>query len=150
MATRPSAKRQIHVRLIHNGMQPGTPLDEPLLFGLQDAKGHVHPGLTQPGEARNFDLILEVGEGNGVDKPVFRGAFVHGPAKARFIYLSWKRQGEHEHPWGSRIKIPLSGIGWAEIHAAEKPGKCLAANVIGRRPHASEAIEWRIEALHKS
>ena len=131
-------------------MQPGTPLDEPLRFGLQDAKGEVHPGLTQPGEARNFDLILEFSEGDDADKPVFRGAFAHGPAKARFVYLSWKRQGKHEHPWGWRIKVPLAGIGWAEICAAEKPGKCLAANVIGRRPHASEAIEWRIEALHKS
>jgi hypothetical protein len=115
MATGPSAKRQIHVRLIHNGVQPGTPLDEPLRFGLQDAKGEVHPGLTQPGEARNFDLILEVSEDDEADKPVLRGAFAHGPAKARFIYLSWKRQGKHEQPWGWRIKIPLSGIGWAEI-----------------------------------
>ena len=57
------------------------------------------------------------------------------------------RGGEHEHPWGWRIKIPLSGIGWGEILAAEKPGKCLVANVIGRRPHSSEAIHWRVEGL---
>jgi hypothetical protein len=147
MSVSPSAKRKVHLRLIHNGMQPGTPLDETLRFGLQDAKGEVHPGLTQPGEARNFDLILEVSEGKDANKPVFRSTFAHGPPAGRFIYPSWKREGEHEHPWGWRIKIPLSGIGWGEILAAEKPGKCLVANVIGRRPHSSEAIHWRVEGL---
>jgi hypothetical protein len=116
MVTDASAKRQINVRLIHNGMQPGTPLDE----------------SSEQGQ------------------PVFRGAFAHGPPAGRFLYLAWKRVAEHEHPFGWRIKIPLSGIGWAEIRAAEKPGKCLAANVIGRRPHASEPIKWEIEALQKS
>jgi hypothetical protein len=150
MVTDASAKRQINVRLIHNGMQPGTPLDEKFRFGLQDSKGEVHPGITQPGEARNFDLTLEVTQSSEQGQPVFRGAFAHGPPAGRFLYLAWKRVAEHEHPFGWRIKIPLSGIGWAEIRAAEKPGKCLAANVIGRRPHASEPIKWEIEALQKS
>ena len=121
MARRAPAKRQVHLRLIHNGVQPGTPLPETLRFGLQDAQGEVHPGLTQPGEARNFDFVLEVSEAKDAGKPVFRGAFAHGPPAGRFIYLSWKREGEHEHPWGWRIKIPLSGIGWDEICAAERP-----------------------------
>jgi hypothetical protein len=140
-------KRQVHLRLIHNGVQPGTPLAETLRFGLQDAKGEVHPGLTQPGEARNFDLILEVSEGKDANKPVFRSRFAHGPPAGRFLYLSWKREGAHEHPWGWRIKIPLSGIGWSEICATEQPGRCLVANVTGCRPHSTEAIRWRIEAL---
>jgi hypothetical protein len=150
MGQKPSVKRQIHLRLIHDGVQPGTPLDEPLRFGLQDGKGEVHPGLTKPGKPQNFDLVLDVSEGDEANQPVFRGMFAHGPSTGRFVYLSWKRQGEHEHPWGWRIKIPLSGIGWADIRAAEKPGKCLVANVIGRRPHASEPIVWRIETLQKS
>jgi hypothetical protein len=150
MATTPSLKRQIHLRLIHDGVQPGTPLNEPLRFGLQDAKGDVHAGSGQPGEPLDFDLALEVDEGGEADKPVFRGSFAHGPPKARFIYLSWKRHGEHAHPWGWRIKIPLSGIGWDEIRAAGKPGKCLVANVIGRRPHASEAIAWRVETSRQT
>jgi hypothetical protein len=147
MATDPSAKRLINLRLIHNGVQPGTPLDELLRFGLQDVTGEVHPGITQPGEPRNFDLTLEVREG-GEGQPVFRGAFAHGPPAGRFLYLSWKREGEP--PWGWRIKVPLSEIGWAEIRAAEKPGKCLAADVVGRRPHASEAIKWRVETVRKT
>jgi hypothetical protein len=81
---------------------------------------------------------------------VFRSAFAHGPPAARFVYLSWKREDTHQHPWGWRIKIPLSGIGWAEIRAAEKPDKCLAADVTGRRPHASEAINWQVEPFQNS
>jgi hypothetical protein len=53
-------KGQINVRLIHDGVQPGTPLDEPMRFGAQDTKGGVHPGLTEPGDARPFDLTLDV------------------------------------------------------------------------------------------
>jgi hypothetical protein len=150
MGTDRSVKRQIHLRVIHNGVQPGTPLDEPLRFGLQDGKGEVHSGLTQPGKPQNFDIVLEVSEGDDASQPVFRGTFAHGPPKGRFVYLSWKRQGKHEHPWAWRIKVPLSGIGWAQVRAAAKPGKCLVANVIGRHSHSSDAIEWRIEGLQNS
>jgi hypothetical protein len=139
-------KRQIAIRLIHDGVQPGIPLDEPMRFGVQDTKAEVHPGLTKPGDARNFDLTLDV-KGDEASPPVFSGPFAHGPPSGRFLYLSWKREGEHEHPWCWRIKIPLSGIGWAEIRAAEKPGNCLAAKVVGRRPYSSEPITWRIESL---
>jgi hypothetical protein len=139
-------KRQIAVRLIHDGVQPGIPLEEPMRFGVQDTKGGVHPGLTEPGDARPFDLTLDV-RGDEASLPVFSGQFAHGPPSGRFLYLSWKREGQHEHPWCWRIKIPLSGIGWAEIRAAEQPDKCLAANVVGRRPHTSEPIMWRIEPL---
>jgi hypothetical protein len=150
MAKGPSAKQWINLRLIHDGVQPGTPLDEPLRFGLQDSKNEVHPGITRPGGSQNFELTLEVSEGGQEGQPVFRSAFAHGPPAARFLYLSWKREGAHQHPWGWRIKIPLSGIGWAEIWAAEKPDKCLVADVTGRRPHASEAINWQVEPLQNS
>ncbi len=143
-----AAKRQVDFRLVHDGEQPGTPLDEPLQFGLQDAKGEIHPGKTHPGQLLAFDFVLEAAGGNDPDQPVFRGAFAHGPPAKRFIYLSWKRHGEREHPWGWRIKIPLSGIGWAQIHRAESPGKCLETNVVGRRPHSSETVDWKVKLLN--
>jgi hypothetical protein len=145
MAKSAAAGRLIRLRLIHDGVQPGTPLDEPMRFGLQDAKGEVHPGIGASGNARHFDLILEVGGDDKSGRPGFRGPFAHGGPADRFLYLSWKREGTHAAPWAWRIKIPLSGIGWADIRAAEKPGNCLVANVIGRRPHASAAIPWQIE-----
>ena len=135
----------LHLRLIHDGTQPGPPLPEPLLFGLQDSKGEVHPGLLAPCAPRNFDLEIAVTKAAD-GAPLFRGAFAHGPPAARFLYLSWKRIGTHEHPWGWRIKMPLSGIGWADIVAVNKPGKCLVADVLGRKPHDRGAVEWRVEA----
>jgi hypothetical protein len=135
--------RKLQVRLIHDGVQPGAPLSEPLRFGLQDAKGEVHPGLEAPGAPRNFDFALDV---SGDEKPVFRGSFAHGAPSVRFVYLSWKRVGEHAHPWGWRIKIPLAGITWDDIAAAEAPGMCLAANVVGRKPHTSQPVTWQVMA----
>jgi hypothetical protein len=139
-------KTQITIRLIHDGVQPGVPLDEPMRFGVQDTKDGIHPGLIEPGEARPFDLTLDV-RGDETNPPVFSGSFAHGPPSSRFLYLSWKREGQHEHPWCWRIKIPLSGIGWTEIRVAEQAGKCIAANVIGRRPHTRDTITWRVEPL---
>ncbi len=140
------AKREIVLHVVHDGVQPGGPLDEVLRFGLQDAKGEVHPGVAGPEGVRHFAFTLDVREGKAGD-PVLHGAFAHGPPAGRFIYLSWKREGVHEHPWGWRIKLPLGGIGWDTICAAEAPGMCLSTNAIGRRPHSSAPVVWRVEPL---
>jgi hypothetical protein len=144
MATVSPDKRRIAIRLLHDGAQPGAPLDEPLRFGLQDRKGEVHPGERAAEGVLRFDFSLDVKESGDPKSPAFSGAFVHGPPSGRFLYLSWKRERASDAPWGWRIKIPLSGIGWADIRAAGTSGRPLKANVAGRRPHASEAIDWRL------
>jgi Family of unknown function (DUF5990) len=142
MPSTPSQPRRLPLRLIHDGAPPGTPPEEPLHFGLQDSKGEVHPGVEQPDGSLHFDLTLDIKPG-GTAAPIFIGPFAHGPPAGRFLYLSWKREGQSAAPWAWRIKIPLSGIGWPEIRAAGKSDARLEANVIGRRPHASDAIKWR-------
>src|ERR1700722_7530078 len=144
MAPGSSEKRRIAVRLIHDGVQPGAPLDELLRFGVQDSKGDVHLGTRAATGFQRFDFSLDVRESGASGPPAFSGAFVHGPPSGRFLYLSWTREGSKGAPWAWRVKIPLSGIGWADIRAAEKSCKCLEANIIGRRPHTSEPIEWRL------
>lgn len=134
----------VALRLIHNGAQPGTPLDELLDFGLQDVKGVVHPGVpTGDGQLR-FHLVLEAIGEPGDAPPRFKGSFVQGKPGGLFLYLSWKRRGIHEHPWGWRIKVPLAGIGWAEIEAASVKGRCIAADVTSRRPHKTEPVRWAV------
>jgi len=147
MGTGTSARHTIHVRLIHDGAQPGAPLTEPLRFGLQGSDGEVHPGLPRSDGALRFDLALEVSGDAEKGPPIFKGAFAHGPPASRFVYLSWKRLGEHAHPWGWRIKTPLSGIGWSEVREALGSDKCLVADVRGRRPHSSQPIEWKLAPL---
>ncbi len=144
-----AAKRAIRLRLIHDGKQPGPALAEALRFGLQDAKDVVHPGTPLSGEVQRFDLTLELRGDEGA-APVFSGPFAHGPPAARFLYLSWKRERENPAPWGWRIKIPLAGIAWSDIKAAEQPGHCLTATVIGRRPHTSAPIAWRVERVDEA
>src|SRR5271169_1280565 len=110
MATGSSEKRRINVRLVHNGVQPGTPVDEPLRFGLQDSKGEVHPGVLKAKGVQHFEFSLDVKGSADPSLPAFGGAFVHGPPSGRFLYLSWKREGVHNAPWAWRIKVPLSGV----------------------------------------
>jgi hypothetical protein len=143
MPAAPSQPPRLLLRLIHDGAPPGVAPDEPLHFGLQDSKGEVHPGARQPDGELHFDLALDIKRSPAAAAPIFTGPFAHGPPAGRFVYLSWKREGKSDAPWAWRIKIPLSGIGWPEIRAAGKSGGRLEANVIGRRPHASDAIKWR-------
>jgi hypothetical protein len=144
MPSTPSQPRRLSLRLIHDATPPSVSPDEPLHFGLQDSKGQVHPGARQPEGTLRFDLTLEIKPGAAASPPIFIGPFAQGPPASRFLYLSWKRDGKSEAPWAWRIKIPLSGIGWPEIRAAGKSDARLEANVIGRRPHALEAIKWRL------
>jgi hypothetical protein len=97
-------KRQIAIRLIHDGKQPGTPVDEAMRFGLQDARGQVHPGIMQANGALHFHLTLDVKGQAGAGQPVFGGAFAHGSPAGRFLYLSWKREMIIDAMWVWRIK----------------------------------------------
>ena len=139
-----------HVRLCltHDGAQPGTPAAEPVRFGLQDTKGEVHPGvpLNKATQRRRFEITLSVKGDRGSGPPVLSGPFCHGSPASRFLYLSWKREGVHAAPWAWRIKVPLSGIGWPMIQEVNGPSLWIEADVTGRRPHATEAVTWRITA----
>jgi hypothetical protein len=73
VAANASERRSVHIHLIHDGVQPGKPLEEPLRFGLQDSKGEVSPGRVQSGKVQTFDFVLEVKENDG-GQPVFTGA----------------------------------------------------------------------------
>jgi hypothetical protein len=132
----------VKVRLIHDGLQPGPEVAEPVDFGMQDKKSVVHPGKRGKGGVLHFEIDIAVKLASAA--PVFSGPFVHGPPGGRFLYLSWKKRGQHEHPWAWRIKIPLGDIIWALIRQAQKGAHCLEANVVGRRPHSADSVVWRV------
>jgi hypothetical protein len=94
----------LKVRLIHDGKQPGPSVPEPLDFGIQDKMGVIHPGKASKGRLLHFEIDIAV---KHADAPLFSGPFVHGPPAGRFLYLSWKKHGQHEHPWAWRIKMAL-------------------------------------------
>ena len=132
---------RIRLRLIHDGVQPGPAVAEPVDFGIQDKKGETHAGKPSKGRLLQFNIDIAVTTSG---QPVFSGPFAHGPPAGRFLYLSWKKRGRHEHPWAWRIKMPLSNIDPTLIRQAQKPGHCLEADVVGRRPHSSETVVWRV------
>ena len=138
-----SEKRSVLLRLIHDGKQPGQVVPEPVHFGLQDLKGEVHPGHPGKGSVLWFDFFVEFKDRRN-EPPVFSGPFCHGPPKARFLYLSWKREGTHAAPWAWRIKIPLSGISWTSLQEADASDRCIQADVTNRRPHGVESVKWDV------
>ena len=137
--------KEVRLRLVHDGHEPGPPLGEPLRFGLQDRIGAVHAGVATDGGALQFELLLTVKGEDGVGPPVFGGVFAHGTPQDRFLYLGWRRLVDAAAPWGWRLKIPLAGIGWAALRDAE--GGCVTADVRGRRPHVVGPVAWTIEPL---
>jgi hypothetical protein len=132
----------VKVRLIHDGLQPGPEVAEPVDFGMQGKKSEVHPGNRAKGGLLHFEFDIAVKAASAA--PVISGPFVHGPPGGRFLYLSWKKHGQHEHPWAWRIKIPLGDISWALIRQAQKGAHCLEAKVVGRRPHSADGVAWRV------
>src|SRR5215475_14021490 len=131
----------VKVRLIHDGKQPGPSVAEPVDFGIQDKMGAIHPGKASKSRLLLFEIDIAV---KRADALLFSGPFVHGPPGGRFLYLSWKKRGQHEHPWAWRIKMALGGISPSLLRQAQKPGHCLEANVVGRRPHSAESLIWRV------
>ena len=138
--------QRVTLCLVHDGVQPGNPVPEPVRFGLQDAKREVHPGSPAigAGHRRRFEVPLTARNDGEKGPRVFSGSSCHGPPKSRFLYLSWKREDVHAAPWAWRIKVPLAGISWPMIRDAAGPDLCIEADVTGCRPHATEPILWRV------
>ncbi|MBD1362217.1 hypothetical protein IDJ77_00215 [Mucilaginibacter sp. ZT4R22] len=89
-----------------------------LTYSLQKGSGsHYEPVQVQPskGDDLQFNLAVEIkGTPETHDMPDFRGPFVQGPVGGRFIYLdigSYAGGGG----WSGRLKIPLTGITWAQV-----------------------------------
>ena len=101
---------------------------QPTEFGLQDKRQALHSGIPLPDGALRFSCAADVKPHATTGMPDFSGPFVHGPAGARFLYLSWRQPGG---TWIRRFKIPLTPISWEQI-AAEQAG-ALAVRISATR-----------------
>ncbi|WP_146232220.1 DUF5990 family protein [Pseudomonas mosselii] len=112
--------------------------EEAAEVGLQDKEKVVHRGVRRQDGTHEFTCEVQV-RPKADGQIDFAGPFVHGAAKARFIYLSWKRAEPYEIPFVQRVKVPLA------FTAADLSGRTEArADISGRKPHAREAVEWRL------
>ncbi|MFM7120084.1 MAG: DUF5990 family protein [Gammaproteobacteria bacterium] len=138
----PTDFKSLRVRLLCNTMPAIPPSEGKLDVGIQDKAQAVYAGQKQKDGSMFFECALEASRDESTGKPNFRGPFVHGTPEARFLYLSWKRNGVGSSPWYWRVKVPLSGITWKEVSLA-KSNELLEADITGRRPHATDPIPWR-------
>ena len=117
MTGSPAARRGVWLRVLCAAPPPVVHEDAPAEFGIQDKQGSVQAGQRASDGAVVFDIPVDVLHTGG-ERPRFRGPFVHGPAGASFLYLSWRKTVAGS-PWIRRMKVPLSGITWEQIEAAE-------------------------------
>jgi hypothetical protein len=111
-------------------------VDEPVTVGIQDKDQEVHEGARKRDGSVEFKCVVQVRDAGG-GKLDFAGPCVHGKPGARFFYLSWKRTAPSDALWFQRVKVPLA-LTAAELGAAS----AIQADITGRRPHATEPIDW--------
>ena len=103
-------------------------------FCLQKGKGAKAERLDYieidpEGESEiEFELEVEVRVGRNRPEPDFFGPFVQGNEGARFFYLCVGNYISDGVPhWAGRVKVPLIGIDWPKVGAAEKAEGFLTA-----------------------
>jgi hypothetical protein len=85
------------------------PLDDGIVFGLQDKDGRLALGTRMPDGAVRFET--EVRSVTRPDGTIgLRGPIVHGPPAAPFLYLSCRPSNPPGAPWLFRLKVPLRDI----------------------------------------
>jgi hypothetical protein len=117
------------------------PISETSAFGLQDRGTGLRSGQVREDGALVFECHVTVRPGRE-GQPDFVGAFVHGTPGSRFLYLSLRNSGGGE--WIRRIKVPLIGIPWEYVDAAQ--GRALEATVDGARSGMAKLLNggWRL------
>jgi len=88
-------------------------------FALQKGSGSTsHPVQIQRSHGQDlfFELVVELkGDRQKDELPDFKGDFVQGPLKGRFIYIDIGASAGQAGASNWRLKIPLSGVSWEII-----------------------------------
>jgi hypothetical protein len=124
---------EVRFRLLRADDIPATnPHNLAYLFGLQDKKQQITPGVRQPDGMLAFDFSLTAKKSKEPKRPSFTGRFASGPADDRFVYLSWFaiKRGDYIN----RVKARLSNIDWKMAHASQISGRPITADMTGRGP----------------
>lgn len=128
---------------LNTSAPPSTAGDgRPAEFGLQDRAERLVAGLPGPEGRLTFALDLEVSQDPASGRVRFHSPFVHGPAAARFLYLSW-RNCDGQREWVRRQKLPLASLTWERVQAAPGTPASFAAEVPAITERcATIPIEW--------
>ena len=138
----PAAHETLHLRVLHDGAQPGPAIEGAGPVVTLDAKGRTHPGTTLPDGLIAFDFTVQARLEE--DRASFSGPFCQGGPGERFLYLAWPNPRGATTPWAWRIKLPLAQIGPALIEAAVARARPIEADATGRKPHSRDPVGWRL------
>ena len=108
-------KSTMNIKLHITLQTPPADLD----FALQKGPGSIsHPVQKQRSQGQDlfFELTVKLkGDSQKDDLPDFKGDFVQGPLKGRFIYINIGASAGQAGVSNWRLKIPLGGITWETI-----------------------------------
>jgi hypothetical protein len=121
------------LRLVYDGKGPAIWTPAPGAFGLQDKDVVLHPGTPGPRSTTVFEFTLQA-RPHDSGAAVLSGAFAHGPPAARFLYLGWRNA---QGAFAQRLKVPLTGITWADAATAIAQRRALAATLVDHHPKAT-------------
>ena len=106
-------------------------------YALQQGRGRGgEPVQTQRSDGRDLRFEFPAEPRTSGDAVDFRGPFVQGPPRGRFVYINiGTAAGQRDTPWSRRLKVPLTamtGITPAAIRrATESADAILEARVAG-------------------
>ena len=107
--------RELALRITLEKPRPGVD------FGLQNGHGSNYETVQTQRSAGNdlrFECSVRVSRSKD-GSPNFLGPFAQGPVGQKFIYVDiGTAAGQTETCWSRRLKIPLYGITWEMIDAA--------------------------------
>lgn len=128
---------------LNTSAPPSTAGDgRPAEFGLQDRVERLEAGRTASEGRLSFDLDFEISQDPASGIVRFHSPFVHGPAAARFLYLSW-RYSDGPREWVRRQKLPLTSLTWERIQAASSTPASFTAEVPAITERcATIPVEW--------
>jgi hypothetical protein len=126
-----AASRPLRLRVICNHAPPAEYNGQSTEFGLQDKLQALHPGVIDEDDALYYEAEVSVRRHKTDGSPVMGGPFVHGPSKAKFLYLGWRPAYPPQAAWIRRTKVSLSSISWALIEQAWAGGGVLQARISG-------------------
>ena len=87
-------------------------------FCLQRGKENLEGTTATEGCDLHFDFEVRARPDAGGSVRLL-GTFVQGPPTARFVYVCVGTcAGQLGSPWTRRVKVPLTGITWKQVEAA--------------------------------
>jgi hypothetical protein len=117
---------ELPLRIVVENPLPG------LAMALQRGAGQTVGVAASSGQPLAFELDVTVEGALADGRPRILGPWVQGPPADRFVYLRvGQYAGQVGSPWAGRVKVPLKGIGWAEIEALP-PDHRLEGRIAGR------------------